>query len=139
MNFVRCGLLGWCIEIFWTGIHGFKNKDKKLMGNTSLLMFPIYGLACSIRHVYKLIKNNCFIIRGCIYTIGIFFVEFTSGYMLKKKDKCPWDYSNCKYSILGLIRLDYAPLWFITGLFFEKVLDTSNSGSHTHQQHIKNR
>lgn len=133
MNFIRCGLLGWCIEVFWTGLHGFKNKDKKLMGNTSLLMFPIYGLACSIKYVYAFIKHNCFIIRGFIYTAGIFFVEFSTGYFLKQKDKCPWDYSACKYNFRGLIRLDYAPLWFITGLFFEKVLNTSNSGSHTHK------
>ena len=131
MNFIRCGLLGWCIEIFWTGIHGFATKDKKLMGNTSLLMFPIYGFASSISYVYKLIKDKCFIIRGFIYSIGFFFVEFTSGYFLKSKGKCPWDYSKCKYNILGLIRLDYAPLWFITGLFFEKFLNTSNRRSHT--------
>ena len=98
MNFIRCGLLGWCIEVFWTGLHGFMNKDKKLMGNTSLLMFPIYGLACSIKYVYTFIKHNCFLIRGFIYTVGIFFVEFSTGYILKQKDKCPWDYSNCKYN-----------------------------------------
>lgn len=43
--------------------------------------------------------------------------------MLKKAFKCPWDYSKCKYNIKGVIRLDYAPIWFIVGLFYENVLN----------------
>ena len=33
---------------------------------------------------------------------------------------CPWDYSDAKYNIDGLVRLDFAPAWFILGLVFEK-------------------
>jgi len=35
---------------------------------------------------------------------------------------CPWDYSNTPLNYRGLIRPDYAPLWFGAGLFFEKIL-----------------
>ena len=34
---------------------------------------------------------------------------------------CPWDYGNNPLSVLGLIRLDYAPLWAALGCFFEEV------------------
>ena len=61
--------------------------------------------------------------RGLLYTLGIFSAEFISGCMLKKAFKCPWDYSKCKYNIKGVIRLDYAPIWFIVGLFYENVLN----------------
>ena len=26
-NFVKCGILGWCIEIIWTAFHGIKSKN----------------------------------------------------------------------------------------------------------------
>ncbi len=133
MDFIKCGLLGWCIEVIWTGYHSYKNNDKKMMGNTSILMFPIYGMAAIIHPLYKCIKNMNIIFRGIFYTIGIFIIEYTSGYMLKKRGKCPWDYSDSKHNISGLIRIDYAPAWFVVGLFFEKFLNTTHSRGHTHK------
>ena len=47
-----------------------------------------------------------------------------SGTLLRKVDACPWDYSNTPFNIKGLIRLDYAPLWFCAGLLFEKILNS---------------
>lgn len=32
---------------------------------------------------------------------------------------CPWDYTGRPMNVNGLIRLDFAPLWFGTGLLFE--------------------
>ena len=61
-------------------------------------------------------------VRGCIYTVGFFFVEFISGALLRCFHMCPWDYSNTPLNYRGLIRPDYAPLWFGAGLFFEKIL-----------------
>ena len=122
-NYITCGLLGWCLEVFWTGIHSFFYNDCKLMGTTSLLMFPIYGLACLINPLCKLIKKHCIFVRGIFYTICIFITEYICGKHLKKLGICPWDYSSKKYNINGLIRLDYAPAWFIVGLIYEKVLN----------------
>lgn len=93
-----------------------------MMGNTSILMFPIYGMAAIIHPLYKCIKNMNIIFRGIFYTIGIFIIEYTSGYMLKKRGKCPWDYSDSKHNISGLIRIDYAPAWFVVGLFLKNFL-----------------
>lgn len=49
----------------------------------------------------------------------IFSAEYISGKLLRKKEFCPWDYSRAKWNIGKVIRLDYAPLWFLVGLFFE--------------------
>jgi len=49
-------------------------------------------------------------------------VEFISGALLRCFHMCPWDYSNTPLNYRGLIRPDYAPLWFGAGLFFEKIL-----------------
>lgn len=56
--------------------------------------------------------------------VCIFAVEYTSGMYLKKRDCCPWDYSDAPFQVNGVIRLDYAPVWFLTGLFYEKILNT---------------
>lgn len=52
----------------------------------------------------------------------IYTAEYISGIILKKYDACPWDYSKAKLNYKGVIRLDYAPVWFIAGLLFEKIL-----------------
>lgn len=82
-------------------------------------MFPIYGTAALIGPLSRRLKGLCTFTRGIIYMFGIYAVEFTSGTFLKKLGCCPWDYSNAPLHIGGVIRLDYAPLWFLAGLFFE--------------------
>ncbi|MCD8078145.1 MAG: putative ABC transporter permease, partial [Lachnospiraceae bacterium] len=61
-------------------------------------------------------------IRGACYTLCIFVVEFLSGSFLKRRQICPWDYSRARFNVGGVIRLDYAPAWFILGLILEKIL-----------------
>lgn len=124
-DFVKCGLTGCCMELFWTSFCGIKKKDYKLIGQTSFWMFPIYGMAAVIKTASRGLKkrNKDMLERGLIYTMGIYAVEYTTGSFLKRKNRCPWDYSKSKYNINGLIRLDYAPLWFAVGLIYEKILN----------------
>ena len=121
-KFLICGLTGWCLEIFFTAFDSFRRRELKLMGKTSLWMFPIYGMAFLIRPLYDLIKGLPMLIRGMIYSAGIFSFEFVSGSFLKKHGICPWDYSKAKSNIGGVIRLDYAPFWMAAGLIFERIL-----------------
>lgn len=121
-NFVKCGVAGWCMEVMWTAMGSIKGKDKRLMGNTSIWMFPIYGMAAIIKPVSKLMSKRNKFVRGSVYTVCIYAVEYATGFILKKKNSCPWDYSKSKFNIHGLIRLDYAPVWFIVGLFFEQMV-----------------
>ncbi|BFL46767.1 hypothetical protein C3B58_18810 [Lactonifactor longoviformis] len=121
-KFLLCGAAGWCMEILWTGIHSLERGERKLLGQSSIWMFPIYGMAAVISPISRLMKDVSPFIRGSIYTVGIFFTEYTTGSILKKYQMCPWDYSKCKLNYKGLIRLDYAPVWFFTGLIFEKIL-----------------
>ncbi len=96
------------------------------MGQTSLWMFPIYGMAAVIAPVSRHLTRCPMLLRGAIYSVGIFTGEYVSGSFLKKHKMCPWDYSKAKANINGLIRLDYAPLWMFAGLTFEKILTMSN-------------
>lgn len=121
-RFVLYGLVGWCMEVFWTGLHSLLRKDKKLVGQTSLWMFPIYGLVVCMEPICDRLKRRSVVVRGGVYTILSFVVEYTTGWLLRKVlGECPWDYSKSRFSIRGLIRLDYAPAWFTAGLIFEKL------------------
>ena len=121
-NFFLCGLVGLFLEIAFTGCGAALNHDYRLTGHSSVLMFPIYGAAALIGPVSRLLRRATPILRGTIYMTGIFCAEFFSGRFLKKRGICPWDYSGEPSNIQGLIRLDYAPLWFLTGLLFEHLL-----------------
>ena len=106
-NFFVCGLTGWCMEILFTSTGSFLKQDKRLIGRTSVWMFPIYGTAAVIAPLYHSIKNLPALLRGCIYSVGIFSFEYIS--------------------IDGVIRLDYAPLWMAAGLLFERILIRCNT------------
>lgn len=121
-RFFFCGILGWCMEIVFTSLHCLKTKNRKMIGNTSIWMFPIYGMACLFAPLCKRMRHRNVFQRGSIYAMLIFLCEFISGSLLTKIRACPWDYSQAKLNIKGLIRLDYAPLWFGAGLLFERIL-----------------
>ena len=119
---MRCGTIGCCIENICNACNYNRQRNWSLKGVTGLWMVPIYGLAYFSLPIYKLIKKQCCFVRGCIYTIGIFTIEFISGFYLKSKKICPWSYQKSGLNINGVIRLDYAPFWFIESMFYETIL-----------------
>jgi hypothetical protein len=72
--------------------------------------------------------------RGLIYAALIFTVEFWAGRILSKKNLCPWDYSRSKWHIGKVIRLDYLPFWFLSGLLFERILLEQEPGVNPEKQ-----
>jgi uncharacterized membrane protein len=121
-RFFIYGLIGWCIEVFWTGIGSLLSGDMQMYGWTYIWMFPIYGLAVFLEPIHNKIRDWPVVVRGGVYTLLIFFAEYSTGLFLRIiLGECPWDYSASSYSINGLIRLDYAPAWFAAGLLFEKL------------------
>ena len=59
--------------------------------------------------------------HGMIYMVLIFTAEYISGSFLRARGICPWDYTGKSANVDGLIRLDFAPLWFGVGLLFEQI------------------
>lgn len=82
-------------------------------------MFFIYGAGAFLQPVMRHIAKYPLVMRGSVYVLVIFAIEFTCGYIMTLFHACPWDYSSARFNVLGIIRLDYAPLWFIVGVFFE--------------------
>lgn len=125
-NFIICGLTGWCIEVAFTSAGALGKRDKKLMGQTSAWMFPIYGMASLIGEVAPKISHWPTPARGLLYGSAIMAGEYVTGSLLKAIDACPWNYDGAKYAIKGIVRLDYLPFWMIAGLLYEKILLDAN-------------
>ncbi|MGI6588652.1 MAG: putative ABC transporter permease [Peptococcia bacterium] len=122
-RFVIYGLLGWTMEILWTGLGSLLKGNLMLSSFTYLWMFPIYGLAVFLEPVHDYIDNLPWYVRGGIWVVIILSLEYLTGWLLMSfLGRCPWDYSDVTpYHIQGLIRLDYIPAWFLAGLVFEKI------------------
>ena len=123
-TFIQCGILGWGMEILWTGLDSFRRRDYKLTGHSSLWMFPIYGAGCLLRPICALVKKCHWFVRGCVYALFIFVAEYLSGRFLLKKGRCPLSYVKARWNIVNVIRLDYAPCWFATGLLMEQAIQS---------------
>lgn len=118
--FFHCGIAGWCIEILYTIGISLQRRNFQLKGSTSLWMFPIYGCAAFLRPLFRITHKVCLPLKGSLYALLIFAGEFLSGKLLAQKEVRPWDYSRCRLRIGRHIRLDFFPLWFLAGLFYEK-------------------
>ena len=119
-RFLLYGLIGLGLELIWTGLGSFVEMDYRLICQTSVWMLPIYGLVVFLEPLFEYIEDVPIILRGGIYALAIFGAEYLTGWVLTRLGICPWDYSGERFSINGLIRLDYAPVWAIAGLIFER-------------------
>jgi hypothetical protein len=130
IRLVLYGLLGWCVEIVWSACREKltgRQQGWALRGATSLWMFPIYGasIALLFEPAHDALRVWPWEVRGLVYTLGIFAIEYASGWALRRwAGGCPWDYAgHSRWHLNGLIRLDYAPAWFLAGLGLERVHD----------------
>jgi len=123
-HFIIYGLLGWCLEVIWTGIGSLLIGDVSLTAKTYLWMFPIYGSAILFDPVHDAIRLWPVWKRGFVWMMLCFSVEYLTGWILRETlGTIPWDYSQAIFNIHGLIRSDYAPVWFAVGLLYEKIHD----------------
>jgi uncharacterized membrane protein len=120
-RFLIYGLIGWCVEIIWTGFGSMLSGDITLEGFTDLLMFFIYGLAVFLEPIHDIIHKWRWYFRGVIWVILIWGIEYTTGLLLGNIIGVPpWVYDG-RFAVDHLIRLDYAPAWFVAGLIFERI------------------
>ena len=118
------GVHGIFAEILFTGIWEFAVTGKySLMGVSSIWSFLTYGLgtflvAEPLHEIVISFKFN-WLSRGIIYVAITYIWEFTVGAILSYFGACPWDYTDFDYDIMGLVTMEYAPAWFLAGMYFE--------------------
>ena len=95
--------------------------DWGFKGQSYIWMFFIYGLgALLFPLVHHHLKGFQLILRIFLIALGIFVVEFVTGFILDKvTGHCPWQYTN-RWNIMGYIRLDFLPAWMGFGYLIER-------------------
>lgn len=124
------GLCGLFAEVMFTATWYFVDSAKyrhgwKLHGCTSVWSFPIYAVSSFVVERMFLFLNGktSWVLRGVIYVVWTYIWEFVTGLVLRQFNACPWDYTEYTHvNIMGLITLDYAPLWYIGSLLLETVV-----------------
>ncbi|WP_224240624.1 putative ABC transporter permease [Hyalangium gracile] len=124
-RFAVYGLLGWCIECLFTAVMDLATGagDLRLKGYSYLWMHPIWGAGLLLGEQLSLMLQRLGVSRATRALVGMalcFTVEYVTGALLVALiGRCPWDYSGSPWSVHGLIRLDYAPFWWMCGWLYE--------------------
>ncbi|XP_077342698.1 transmembrane protein 229B-like [Lithobates pipiens] len=116
---------GYVCEVLFTAFVDFTaNRDWRFQGVSSVWALFIYGVAMlGIEYMYLYLRFHCgFLLRALLYTLWVYFCEFSSGWLLRCLSACPWDYSHYKYNFKGLVTLEYAPFWLLGVVVLEKYL-----------------
>lgn len=119
IRFLVYGCAGVTSEVIWTGLKGLVSGDAALMGHSSVIMFFIYGMVVFMEPLFTQLKRHPLFLRGIVYMSLIFAVEYWSGLLLLHMNIEVWNYLASPLNIRGVIRMDYAPVWFSAGLFYE--------------------
>lgn len=117
---------GYVTEVMFTAAWEFVvHFNWKFPGNTSVWSLPIYGISGMVmEQLFFFLKDHGIpiYIRCFVYMMWTYVWEFSTGYVLKYFDACPWDYSLFEGEFMGLITLEYAPLWYLAGYISECVI-----------------
>lgn len=122
-RFFLYGVAGWTLEVVFTGVCSALGKDRAATSKTYLWMHPIYGSAALAMEELELGMKRAGVplpARAAAHTGIIYGVEYGTGWLLRRGlGACPWDYGACGgRSVQGLVRLDYAPLWYGVAVLF---------------------
>ena len=93
-------------------------------------MLPVYGLAQPLfEPAHDALRARPLAVRAAAYAAGFSAVEYASGSVLRRlRGAAPWDYSHARWNLHGLVRADYAPVWALAGLGFERLHDLLDPG-----------
>ena len=116
------------VEVVFTGLWDFvASGNWTLKGYSSLWSFFIYGLGTllGMEHLHGYLKSlrTPLLLRCVVYVLMTYVWEFSCGLVLSYFNACPWDYTPFAYDIMGLITLEYAPLWFLGAFYFEWLMN----------------
>jgi len=123
-KFALYGCAGWILEVLFTGTKAAFSRDKALAARTYLWMHPIYGAAgLTLEGLHRKLEGRSRLTRALASLGVIYATEYAAGAALRRVlGDCPWRYQEGMH-LHGLVRLDYAPLWFGAALGFEWIRD----------------
>ena len=137
-------MLPWQCRLYFWGVHGIfaevvftalwqfiVDGTLTLMGVSSLWSFLTYGLGTffGAEPVRKLMLTYGVPVwlRCLLYVPLVYAWEFAFGILLSYFHACPWDYSEFQFNVMGLITMEYAPVWLLAGVYFEYLMSVMAS------------
>ena len=121
VRFALYGIVGWAIEVVATGSTSlFWDRHPSATARTYLWMHPVYGAGgLLLEQIDRLTSAWPRAARAAAYVPAIYAVEASAGALLRRVlGRCPWDYTGRGWHVGGLIRLDFAPAWWLVGYLF---------------------
>lgn len=100
-----------------------QRRQLKLMGHSSFWMFSHLRDGFSVRAHFAAAPEKERLGAGQRLCGWDFPDRVSERHVSEKTGHLPWDYSHARLNVKGVIRLDYAPVWFLTGLLYEKLLN----------------
>jgi uncharacterized membrane protein len=88
-------------------------------------MLPVYSLLLPLfEPMHDSMRERPWAYRATVYGLGFLAVEYASGEVFRRTlGEAPWDYSDARYNLNGLVRLDYFFQWALMGLALEPLHD----------------
>ncbi|XP_053731163.1 transmembrane protein 229b-like [Synchiropus splendidus] len=111
-----------CELVFTAAWDWCSTRDRRMVGHSSLWALPMYAGAIYIMErlrCWLLLRRQLLPVRLLAYTVFIYFWEFSWGTGLRQLEACPWDYSEFKYNLGGLVTLEYALPWTVAAFLAE--------------------
>lgn len=124
--------IGITTEVIFTSLTNVYNNyfahgiiDWALGGKTYLWMFFIYMIIPLLFKIfYPFVEKYSIFIRALIAVFFVYLIEFSTGLILEiTTGVCPWKYKT-GWHIMGYIRLDYFPFWYVFALIIINVYQT---------------
>ncbi|MBI5624444.1 MAG: hypothetical protein HY924_11755 [Elusimicrobia bacterium] len=118
--------VGTTMEVVFTALaDAAKTRSSRLMGYSYVWMPPIYALIpVFFSLLHPLLEGVILPLRVGVYTVILMSVELLSGLALRRLlGEAPWEpaYRGKRWALAGLVRLDFAPAWFLACLVFERL------------------
>ena len=125
---VTYSLAGFVAEVAISAVHDVWRK-KPVRFRTSPWMLPVYSLLLPMfEPLHDGLRDRSVVVRGTAYGVGFLAVEYASGVLFRKTiGDAPWDYSEARWHLDGLIRPDYFFQWAAVGLAMEPLHDRLTS------------
>jgi len=121
-RFLVFALMGLLFEVFFGAVLNLRAGNWNMHGASSPWMMFDYGLLGLVLMpiARPMIRRRIPLpARAFVYMIGIFVVEFVSGWIFDRCGLRIWDYSHLPYNLYGYISPQFIPLWYGLGLAAE--------------------
>ncbi|HET7481541.1 MAG TPA: hypothetical protein VFK89_01645 [Actinomycetota bacterium] len=117
-------VVGFAAEVVVSAVHDIWRK-KPVRFRTSSLMLPVYALLLpGYEPLHDALRDRNPVVRASAYGVGILAAEYASGLVFRKvRGEAPWDYSDARFNVDGLIRFDYFFQWAALGMALEPLHD----------------